>query len=143
MSPHASPMVMLSDGGNLLAAAGFGIPTVDTDVFTIEYPTAARAMDHLRAMGDSNAAIGTRQGARRDLLLAAAAAYHGLHGQPDGSVPITFQILHMIGWAPAPSQPRPKARGSVPKGFGVRTSGPGTAAPPLVGTAKPPAAGGS
>ena len=34
----------------------------------------------------------------------------------------------MIGWKPAASQPLPKARGSVPKGFGQRKlSGPSAA----------------
>jgi len=33
----------------------------------------------------------------------------------------TFQVIYAIGWAPAPSQPRPRERGSVPKGFGMRT----------------------
>lgn len=120
VSPHTSPMIMLADAGNLLAAAGFGIPTVDTDVFTVEYPDAGVLFDHLQGMGESNAAVGMRGGARRDTLLAAAAAYHALHGKADGSVPVTWQVVYMIGWAPAPTQPLPKARGSVPKGFGAR-----------------------
>lgn len=32
-------------------------------------------------------------------------------------VPLTYQIIWMIGWAPAPTQSRPLARGSVPKGL--------------------------
>ena len=115
-------MMMLADAGNLLTAAGFSLPLVDADTFTIEYPTAGALFRHLRAMGESNAALGARQGARRDTLLASAAVYTSLHGDSAGAVPATFQVLYMIGWAPSASQPLPKARGSVPKGFSQRIS---------------------
>jgi NADH dehydrogenase [ubiquinone] 1 alpha subcomplex assembly factor 5 len=35
-----------------------------------------------------------------------------LYGNPDGSVPATFQIIYMIGWKPDPSQPKPLERGT-------------------------------
>ena len=126
VSPRVSPMMGASDAGNLLAGAGFGLPTVDVDTFTLEYPTAAALFEHLRAAGESGAALGARAGARRDTLLATAAAYTAAHGDADGAVPATVQVIFMIGWAPAASQPRAKARGSVPKGFSERK----TALPP-------------
>ncbi len=123
LSPHASPMVMVADAGNLLSGAGFGLPTVDTDMFTTEYPNAASLFEHLRGMGENNAAVGIRGGARRDTILAAAAAYHGMYAnKSDGSVPLTWQVIYMIGWNPAPTQPKPKDRGSVPKGFAARST---------------------
>ena len=129
MSPRISPMMNLADAGNLLSGAGFALPLVDMDTFTIGYPSAAALMRHLRGMGESNAALGARQGARRDTLLATAATYTALYGEKAAAgegedegvvVPATFQVIYMIGWAPAASQPQPKARGSVPKGFGQR-----------------------
>lgn len=120
VSPHTSPMAHMADVGNLIAGAGFGLPTVDSDIFTIEYPSPAAVFTHMRGMGDSNASLGMRGGGRRDTLLAAAAAYSGMHGNPDGSVPVTYQVIYAVGWAPAAGQPQPKARGSVPKGFGMR-----------------------
>lgn len=36
-----------------------------------------------------------------------------LYGNPDGSVPATFQVIYMIGWKPDPSQPKPLERGSA------------------------------
>ncbi|KAF8204681.1 hypothetical protein BJ912DRAFT_939045 [Pholiota molesta] len=48
----------------------------------------------------------------RDTLAAASAIYKELHGSEDGSVPATFQIIYMIGWKPAPTQPKPLERGS-------------------------------
>jgi NADH dehydrogenase [ubiquinone] 1 alpha subcomplex assembly factor 5 len=120
VSPRVSPMMNASDAGNLISGAGFGLPTVDVDTISIEYPSAGSLFDHLRAMGESNAAIGARGGSRRDTLLATAAAYTELFGAADGSIPVTFQVIYAIGWAPAPSQPTTKERGSVPKGFGMR-----------------------
>ena len=120
MSPRVSPTMRLADAGNLLTAAGFALPLVDADTFTIEYPSPPALFRHLKAMGEGNAALGARQGARRDTLLATAAAYAALHGDATGAVPATFQVMYMIGWAPAEGQPAAKARGSVPKGFGQR-----------------------
>ena len=128
VSPRISPMMHLSDAGNLLSAAGFGIPTVDADTFTVEYPSPGSLYHHLRSMGESNAALGARQGPRSDTLLAAAVAYVTLFGEGDDlgkgevrsssiSVPATYQTIFGIAWAPAPTQPKPKARGSVPRGF--------------------------
>ena len=114
-------MMMLADAGNLLTAAGFALPLVDADTFSIEYPSVPALFRHLQGMGENNAALGMRQGARRDTLLSTAAVYAALHGQAGvEAVPATFQVLYMIGWAPADSQPAAKARGSVPKGFAQR-----------------------
>lgn len=126
VSPRVSPMMGVADAGNLLAGAGFGIPTVDSDVLTCEYPSALALMEHLQGMGESGAALAARPGARRDTLLAAAAAYASLYGgaaSEPGAVPASFEVVYAIGWKPAPSQPQPLKRGSVAKGFAARTSG--------------------
>ncbi|KAG6856793.1 NADH dehydrogenase [ubiquinone] 1 alpha subcomplex assembly factor 5 [Tephrocybe sp. NHM501043] len=49
---------------------------------------------------------------KRDTLAAASAIYKELHGNEDGSIPATFQIIYMIGWKPAPTQPKPLERGA-------------------------------
>ena len=54
VSPHVSPMMGVADAGNLLAGAGFGIPTADSDTFTIEYPSPIALMEHLQAMGENH-----------------------------------------------------------------------------------------
>jgi len=128
VSARASPMATVGDIGNLLSGAGFGIPTVDMDQFVTEYPNAAVAMRHVSGMAGANASLLRRPGAVPfDTLLAASAAMHGLYavageGERSGesSVPLTWALIHMIGWQPAPTQPKPLARGSVPKGFTQR-----------------------
>lgn len=153
VSPHVSPLAGVADVGNLLAGAGFGIPTVDADSVRVEYPHALRLAEHLQGMGEGNAATHRRFGGRRDTMLAMAAAYHTLYTPAaareaeaaaaaargvtppphadaaadaggDEGVSATFEVIYMIGWAPAPAQPKALRRGSVPKGFAARGSGP-------------------
>jgi NADH dehydrogenase [ubiquinone] 1 alpha subcomplex assembly factor 5 len=131
VSPHTSPFLTVPDMGNMLVAAGFGLPTVDSETITVEYPDVFTLFKHLQKMGESNASYQTREGIRRPTLMAAAAAYQGLFGKADDAIPATFQLIHFIGWAPAPSQPSPLRRGSVSKGFGARGSGPPPSPAPL------------
>lgn len=70
-------------------------------------------MEHLQAMGESSAVLTRRAHVSRETFLAAGAIYQELYGEEDGSVPATFQVVFMIGWAPHASQPLPKRRGSA------------------------------
>ncbi|KAI9313277.1 S-adenosyl-L-methionine-dependent methyltransferase [Dichotomocladium elegans] len=118
VSPHVSPMtgkknLDSSDIARLLSRAGLVLTTVDVDEIQVNYPSMFELMEDLKAMGENNAVLTRRHMLSRDTLLAAAAIYKELHGNPDGSVPATFQIIYMIGWKPSPSTPLPKKRGSA------------------------------
>ncbi|KAI0065953.1 S-adenosyl-L-methionine-dependent methyltransferase [Artomyces pyxidatus] len=112
ISPHISPMADPRDMSNLMGRAGFTLLTVDVDEVRIGYPSMWELLDDLRDMGESNAIIGRRHLIHRDTLAAASAIYKELHGEEDGTVPATFQVIYIIGWKPAPSQPLPLERGS-------------------------------
>jgi len=112
ISPRVSPMTDSQSMSSLLNRAGFALPTVDVDEVKINYPSIFELVEDLRAMGESNAVLQRRPHLHRDSLMAAAAIYQQLHGNPDGSIPATFQIIYVIGWKPDPSQPKPLARGS-------------------------------
>ncbi|GBE80109.1 S-adenosyl-L-methionine-dependent methyltransferase [Sparassis latifolia] len=112
ISPHVSPMTDSRDMSNLLGRAGFTLLTVDVDEVKVAYPSMWELMDDLRDMGESNAVIGRRNFIHRDTLTAASAIYKELHGHENGSVPATFQIIYVIGWKPAPTQPKPLERGT-------------------------------
>ncbi|EPQ58979.1 S-adenosyl-L-methionine-dependent methyltransferase [Gloeophyllum trabeum ATCC 11539] len=115
ISPHVSPMTDTRDVSNLLGRAGFTLLTVDIDEVRVAYPSMFELMEDLQDMGESNAIVGRRNFIHRDTLAAASAIYKALHGNEDGSVPATFQIIWMIGWKPAPTQPKPLERGSAKK----------------------------
>ncbi|KAF6762042.1 hypothetical protein DFP72DRAFT_842112 [Ephemerocybe angulata] len=112
LSPHVSPMTDTRDISNLLGRAGFTLLTVDTDEVKVGYPSMWELMEDLQDMGESNAVIGRRARISPDTLAAASAIYKELHGNEDGSIPATFQVIYMIGWKPADSQPKPLERGS-------------------------------
>ncbi|KAI0784858.1 S-adenosyl-L-methionine-dependent methyltransferase [Abortiporus biennis] len=112
ISPHVSPMTDSRDMSNLLGRAGFTLLTVDVDEVKVNYPSMWELVEDLRDMGESNAVIGRRHTIHRDTLAAASAIYKELHGNEDGSVPATFQIIYLIGWKPAPTQPKALERGS-------------------------------
>ncbi|THV08196.1 S-adenosyl-L-methionine-dependent methyltransferase [Dendrothele bispora CBS 962.96] len=112
ISPHVSPMTETQDVSNLLGRAGFTLLTVDVDEVKVAYPSMWELMEDLRDMGESNAILGRRHFIHRDTLAAASAIYKELHGNEDGTIPATFQVIFMIGWKPAPSQPKPLERGS-------------------------------
>ena len=35
------------------------------------------------------------------------------YGNSDGTIPATFQVIHLLGWKPDPSQAKPAPRGSA------------------------------
>uniref|UniRef100_A0A8C6SVA5 NADH:ubiquinone oxidoreductase complex assembly factor 5 n=1 Tax=Neogobius melanostomus TaxID=47308 RepID=A0A8C6SVA5_9GOBI len=116
-SPHVSPFTAVTDLGNLLGGAGFSLLTVDTDELQVHYPGIMELLTDLQAMGESNCAWNRRSLLHRDTILAAAAVYKEMYGNPDGSVPATFDILYMIGWKPHGSQAKPAKRGSANVSF--------------------------
>lgn len=79
---------------------------VDTDVIKIKYGDPFILMNHLKAMGESNAVKQRRSTINKDTLMAAASIYKSLYGDEDGGVPATFQIIYLIAWKPHKSQPQ-------------------------------------
>ncbi len=71
-------------------------------------------MRDLRGMGETNAlAARRRQFMRRATLARAALIYAERFAESDGTIPATFEVLYLCGWAPHPSQPAPLPRGSA------------------------------
>jgi len=112
ISPHVSPMTDTRDISNLLGRAGFTLLTVDIDEVKVAYPSMWELIEDLHDMGEGNAVIGRRNLLYRDTLVAASSIYKEMHGNGDGSIPATFQVIYMIGWKPSPSQPKPLNRGT-------------------------------
>lgn len=114
LSPRVAPMAEIRDLGGLMQRAGFALPVADSQRLTVSYPSALALMHDLRAMGETNV-LGERlrRPTRRGVLAAAAAAYAARHGDADGRIPATFDVIFLTGWAPADSQPRPLRPGSA------------------------------
>ena len=115
VAQRMSPLATVSDCGALLQAAGFSLPTVDTDKLVVHYPDAWTLFHHLRAMGDSHAVL-DRSASSQETLLASAAAYREMYGDAEtGEIPATFQMIFLTGWAPHESMQKPLSPGSVRK----------------------------
>ena len=108
-APRVSPFVELRDAGSLLQRAGFALPVVDADEVPLAYAHPFGLLADLRAAGEANAtAQRSRRTPNRSLFPLALSSLEGA----DGRTHATLKLAMMTGWAPAPSQPKPLARGS-------------------------------
>lgn len=109
-----SPFADIRDAGALLQRAGFALPVADRDTLMVSYGDPYKLMRDLRGMGESNALGARRRNfTGRNTLAAAANHYTATHGDADGRIPASFEILLLTGWAPHASQPKPAAPGSA------------------------------
>ncbi|WP_428061078.1 methyltransferase domain-containing protein [Brevundimonas sp.] len=110
---RVSPFADGYDGAALLQRAGFALPVSDVDRFTVRYPDLFALIRDLRAMGETNVLQGMVRPLNRRIVARAAALYAERHGQEDGRIPATFEIIHLAGWKPHESQQKPLPRGSA------------------------------
>ncbi|KAB1210933.1 putative methyltransferase At1g22800 [Morella rubra] len=105
------------DAGNLLTRAGFSLPGVDVEEYVVKYPSALELIEHLRAMGETNALLQRSPILERETALATAAIYDSMFAAEDGTIPATFQVIYMTGWRDHPSQQKARSRGSATISF--------------------------
>ncbi|CAA7059433.1 unnamed protein product [Microthlaspi erraticum] len=117
ISPRLSPLAQVRDAGNLLTRAGFSLPGVDVDEYVVRYKSALDLIEHLRAMGETNALLHRNKILNRETALATAAIYDSMFAAEDGTVPATFQVIYMTGWREHSSHPQAKRRGSATVSF--------------------------
>lgn len=120
MGQHCSPSTRLADVGSLAQQAGFSLITVDIDRISVDYSDVLVLLDDLQRMGEQHAPATPTPRVPRDVFLAMAAAYHDLFpsDQARGAVTASFDVIYLIGWAPAETQPKPLDRGSASARFG-------------------------
>jgi len=66
---------------------------VDQEILEVNYADPFVLMRDLRGMGEGNAQRSKRPYVPRDTFYAMAAAYQAMYGNPDGSIPATFQVV--------------------------------------------------
>ncbi len=114
LSPRVLPMGEIRDLGALLQRAGFALPVADSFTKTVRYRDALHLMHDLQAMGEGNAlAARLRHPTRRTVFARAAAIYQSQYADSQGSIPATFEIICLTGWAPDASQQKPLQPGSA------------------------------
>ncbi len=110
VAPRISPFPELRDCAALLQRAGLALPVADVEEIVFRYADRLTLLRDLRAAGEGNAIrLRDRRIPPRGLF---AAALAGLP-EEDGRIRATLRLAMLTGWAPAPSQPQPLARGSA------------------------------
>jgi SAM-dependent methyltransferase len=107
---HIHPQIDLKAMADLMTRAGFALPVCDGERLEVRYASWRRLVDDLRDAGAGNILAGDRRYDRSlpQRLERAWAA----RADPDGRLRENIQFLHISGWAPAPTQPKPARRGS-------------------------------
>jgi SAM-dependent methyltransferase len=109
-APRIHPQIDVRAAGDLLSRAGFALPVVDVQPVDVRFAALLDLVRDLRAMGWTNILAGrSRTPLGRHALAGAIADFD------EGGDKTTerFEILHLLGWAPSPDQPRAAARGSA------------------------------
>lgn len=113
-SPRVIPMGDVRDYGQLLQRAGYALPVTDRWEMKASYSKANDLMHDLRAMGENNALTGRRKTASsRQLFRSLEEIYQHRFANSEGSLPATFELVFMTGWAPSETQPRALRPGSA------------------------------
>ena len=109
-SPRVVPFADIRDIGSLLQRAGFALPVIDEESFTVRYDHIFALMRDLKAMGMANPLKGrSRRPVSRRFFLRAAELYAERFSDPDGRIRATFSIVFLSGWA----QQKPLKPGSA------------------------------
>lgn len=109
-SPRVSPFPELRDCAGLLQRAGFALPVADMEEIRLLYADPFALLRDLRAAGETNA---VRQRDRRIPPRSLFPSALAMLPNDDHRVPVKLRLAMLTGWAPAPFQPRPAARGSA------------------------------
>jgi SAM-dependent methyltransferase len=112
ITPRVAPFADVRELGALLQRAGFALPVADVERTTVRYRDFATLANDLRLMGETNALV-ERHGLSRATLRAALAHYAAKHGDAEGRLRATFDIVYLTGWSPHESQQKPLKPGSA------------------------------
>ncbi|SMC78297.1 methyltransferase domain-containing protein [Rhizobium sp. RU36D] len=113
-SPRVIPFADIRDIGGLMQRAGFALPVIDSQHYTVRYDSLFPLMRDLRAMGMGNPLRArSRKPVTRGFFLRAAEIYAERHADPDGRIRATFSFVYVSGWAPHESQQKPLKPGSA------------------------------
>ncbi|KAA0698508.1 methyltransferase domain-containing protein [Neorhizobium sp. P12A] len=113
-SPRVIPFADVRDVGGLLQRAGFSLPVIDAETYTVRYDSLFPLMKDLRAMGMANPlADRSRKPLTRAFFMRAAEIYAERYSDPDGRIRATFSIIYASGWTPHESQQKPLRPGSA------------------------------
>ena len=104
-APHVSPFIDIAGFGDALIAAGFRDPVLDRDLFRLGHDDLASIMRELRTLGATNAATTRRRALTGRARFARAAQAYETMREPDGRLPVTWDVIYAQAWGPPPGAP--------------------------------------
>ncbi len=113
VSLRVEPFGEVRQYGNLLQRAGFTLPVVDSEHFTVRYRSLRSLIDDLRAMGATSSLANAGGVAARKLFEKCEEIYFDRFSDPDGKIRATVEIVFLSGWSPHESQQKPLKPGSA------------------------------
>ena len=112
VKPRVAPMIDMQQAAGLLGSAGFAMPVIDKDNFTVKYKSLKTFICDLRDIGETNALSSQAYNfLGRDYL--ANLAQNIERDVSNGKSVIKFDVIWMTGWSPDKSQPKPLKPGSA------------------------------
>lgn len=111
-SLRTAPMMKIQDAPTVLGRGGFAMPVVDTETYTVTYPSLRQMVNELRGMGETLKTQDTSP-AHPQLFQRAEHIYREKFGLPDATLPVTVDVITLAGWAPCATQAQPLAPGSA------------------------------
>lgn len=113
-APRIHPRVDIRDLGGLLQRAGFTLPVVDADRFTVTYRSVTHLMHDLRDLGlTNNLTEGLGISLTRDIIARLEDIYKTRYPAAKDRIAATFEIIYLTGWSPHESQQQPLKPGSA------------------------------
>ena len=120
VSQHISPFADIQDCGNLLQRAGFNLPVIDKERFTLTYRDSFQLMRDCRGMGEGNILNARdKRFMPKSLFTQADNIYKSRYAtasEKDGKtdrILATFDVLFIAGWAPHDNQQKPLKPGAA------------------------------
>jgi NADH dehydrogenase [ubiquinone] 1 alpha subcomplex assembly factor 5 len=110
-SPHIHPQVELRSVADLLARAGYNLQVADQHGLDVRYVDWRKLVADLREAGIGNALMGGRRYLGKGFTSRLDNQWQRT-AESDGKVSERFEFIHLSGWVPDASQPKPAARGS-------------------------------
>ncbi len=106
------PQIDVRAMGDILQRTGFALPTIDISHLSVRYTALASLIRDMRGSALTNMLAGPVHPITR-MEYAQMQANFAAQADADGRTCETLSIIHFIGWAPHPDQPKPAKRGSA------------------------------
>jgi|GEM_PF-2744669 len=97
--PHVHPFRGLDDVVSLLRQTGFDMPVVDRDQIVVQYEALPDLFDDLKSLGETNELKARFKGLTPlSLFSKTEEIYQKEYAHPDGTLPVTFDVIYITAW---------------------------------------------